>query len=66
MDLAHLDDHDIALLRYVAQGISTSQIAANTGTSSRQMQRRVKALRDRLAATTNIHAVAMAVRRSII
>jgi DNA-binding NarL/FixJ family response regulator len=66
MDEAALDDDDVTLLRCLAQGMSASQIAANTGRSARQVQRRVRGLRDRLAATTNIHAVAIAVRRSII
>ncbi|WP_210438580.1 LuxR C-terminal-related transcriptional regulator [Nocardioides xinjiangensis] len=66
MDRAQLDDHEITILRFLAQGMTASDIAAAAGVSPRQMQRRVQALRDRLGAATNIQAVTIAVRRSVI
>lgn len=66
MDSTELDDRDVTLLRHLAEGMSASQIAAYLGESPRQVQRDVQAMRSRLGAVTNVHAVAVAVRRGLI
>lgn len=57
-----LSDDDLALLRHLAQGLRTGQIAALTHRSPRAVSRQLRLIRDRLGVERPIQAVVWAVR----
>jgi DNA-binding NarL/FixJ family response regulator len=57
-----LEDDDLAILRLVAQGRTTDQVARRTGLSPRTVRRRLRALADRLGVDSSIEVVVEAVR----
>ena len=57
---------DADLLVLLSRGGSTRQIAEERGTTIERVRRDTRELRRRLDASTNIHAVVIAIRRGII
>jgi DNA-binding CsgD family transcriptional regulator len=61
-----LDDEDCRLLRQVAAGRTTAEIAANLEVSGRTVRRRVLRARATLGARTDVHAVVLALRGGLL
>ena len=61
-----LDDRDLQVLALLAAGASDATIARQTGVSQRTVERRVRALMDRLGAGTRFQAGVQAARRGLL
>lgn len=57
---------DLAILRLLAAGRTTSQVARATGTSERTVRRRLRGLADDLAVETTIEVVVRAAREGLV
>ncbi len=57
---------DADVLRMVARGWTTRRIAAHTSRTPRQVSDQLRAIRGRLGARTNIHAVVIAIRQGAV
>lgn len=57
---------DVALLELVARGWTTRRISEHSSRSPRQVSNQLRDIRCRLDATTNIHAVAIAIRQGLL
>lgn len=61
-----LTDRDVELLRYMAEGRSTSQIAAAMSVTSNTARTRIRRVQGKLAAPGRGHVVAVARKRGVI
>lgn len=57
---------DLELLRRLALGLSGPRLGAELGCSPATARRRVRRLRARLGARTDVHAVVLALRRGLL
>ncbi len=64
--LAELDQRSLAVLRLLADGASTRDIASELGYSERTVKAVIATIASRLGSRTRAHAVATALRRSLI
>jgi DNA-binding NarL/FixJ family response regulator len=63
-DVGHPDV--VHLLDLLSRGVPTMDIATKTGRTPREVRQQVREVRDVLGATTDIHAVVLALRRGLI
>lgn len=61
-----LDDDDCRLLRHVAAGRTTAEIAVILAVSRRTVRRRMLRVRATLGARTDVHAVVLAMREGLV
>ncbi|MCF6376346.1 hypothetical protein L2K70_01870 [Nocardioides KLBMP 9356] len=61
-----MSESDVALLRLVAAGRTTRQVADSVGEPRSKVLLQLRAIREQLSARNNVHAVVIAVRRGII
>ena len=59
---AALSPTDLRALRLIADGLTVNQVGTRLGISKSAICMRLARLRERIGATTNAHAVAIAVR----
>ena len=57
---------EVELLRGLAQGLTGARLGAALGCSATTARRRVRDLRTRLGARTDVHAVVLALRRGLL
>lgn len=60
------EEVDLAILRFLAEGLTTDRVARRVGLSERTVRRRLRAAADDLAVDTSIEVVVRAVRDGLI
>jgi DNA-binding NarL/FixJ family response regulator len=61
-----LDDEELRILRFLAQGLPTDVVARRVGVSGRTVRRRVRGICDRSGSANLMQAVVWAVRHGLL